>query len=63
MEGFYMLNLLFKLLLVIGSFLGGYVIGQDIVVGYNQYKCNKILDDMLKNTDLRYNTMFKVEDK
>ena len=58
-----MLNLLFKLLLVIGSFLGGYVIGYNIVVRYNQYKCNKILNDMLKNTDLRYNTMFKVEDK
>ena len=52
-----------KLLLVIGSFLGGYVIGYNIVVRYNQYKCNKILNNMLKNTDLRYNTMFKVEDK
>ena len=58
-----MLNLLFKLLLVIGSFLGGYVIGYNIVVRYNQYKYNKILNDMLKRTDLRYNTMFKVEDK
>ena len=58
-----MLNLLFKLLLVIGSFLGGYVIGYNIVVRYNQYKYNKILNNMLKNTDLRYNTMFKVEDK
>ena len=58
-----MLNLLFKLLLVIGSFLGGYVIGYSIVVRYNQYKYNKILNNMLKNTDLRYNTMFKVEDK
>ena len=52
-----------KLLLVIGSFLGGYVIGYNIVVRYNQYKCNKILNMMLKRTDLRYNTMFKVEDK
>lgn len=58
-----MLSLLFKLLLVIGSFLGGYVIGYNIVVRHNQYKCNKILNDMLKRTDLRYNTMFKVEDK
>ena len=58
-----MSSLLFKLLLVIGSFLGGYVIGYNIVVRYNQYKCNKILNNMLKNTDLRYNTMFKVEDK
>ena len=58
-----MLNLLFKLLLVIGSFLGGYVIGYNIVVRYNQYKRNKILNNMLKRTDLRYNTMFKVEDK
>ena len=57
-----MLSLLFRLLLVIGSFLGGYVIGYNIVVRYNQYKCNKILNNMLKNTDLRYNTMFKVED-
>ena len=58
-----MLNLLLKLLLVIGSFLGGYVIGYNIIVRCNQYKCNKILNNMLKNTDLRYNTMFKVEDK
>ena len=58
-----MLNLLFKLLLVIGSFLVGYVIVYIIVVRYNQYKCNKILNNMLKRTDLRYNTMFKVEDK
>ena len=58
-----MLNLLFKLLLVIGSFLGGYVIGYNIIVRFYQYKCNKILNNMLKNTDLRYNTMFKVEDK
>lgn len=58
-----MLNLLLKLLLVIGSFLGGYVIGYNIIVRFNQYKCNKILNNMLKNTDLRYNTMFKVEDK
>lgn len=58
-----MLDLLLKLLLVIGSFLGGYVIGYNIIVKYNQYKCNKILNNMLKNTDLRYNTMFKVEDK
>ena len=58
-----MLNLVFKLLLVIGSFLGGYVIGYNIIVRYNQHKCNKILNDMLKRTDLRYNTMFKVEDK
>lgn len=58
-----MLNVLFKSLLVIGSFLGGYVIGYNIVVRYNQYKCNKILNNMLKNTDIRYNTMFKVEDK
>ena len=58
-----MLNLLLKLLLVIGSFLGGYVIGYNIIVRYNQYKCNKILNNMLKNTNLRYNTMFKVEDK
>ena len=57
-----MLTALFRLLLVIGSFLGGYVIGYSIVVRYNQYKCNKILNDMLKRTDLRYNTMFKVED-
>ena len=57
-----MLNLLLKLLLVIGSFLGGYVIGYNIIVRFNQYKCNKILNNMLKNTDLRYNTMFKVED-
>ena len=54
-----MLNLLFKLLLVIGSFLGGYVIGYNIIV---RYKCNKILNDMLKRTDLRYNTMFEVKD-
>lgn len=58
-----MSSLLFKLLLVIGSFLGGYVIGYNIVDRYNQYKCNKILNNMLKRTDLRYNTMFKVEDK
>ena len=58
-----MLNLLFKLLLVIGSFLRGYVIGYNILVRYNQYKSTKILNNMLKNTDLRYNTMFKVEDK
>ena len=58
-----MLNLLLKLLLVIGSFLGGYVIGYNIVARYNQYKYNKILNNMLKRTDLRYNTMFKVEDK
>ena len=58
-----MLNLLFKLLLVIGSFLGGYVIGYNIIRKYNQYKYNKILNMMLKRTDLRYNTMFKVEDK
>lgn len=58
-----MLDLLLKLLLVIGSFLGGYVIGYSIIVKYNQYKCNKILNMMLKRTDLRYNTMFKVEDK
>ena len=58
-----MLTVLFRLLLVIGSFLGGYVIGYNIVVRYNQYKCNKILNNMLKNTDIRYNTMFKVEDK
>lgn len=58
-----MLNLLLKLLLVIGSFLGGYVIGYNIIVRFYQYKCNKILNNMLKNTDLRYNTMFKVEDK
>ena len=57
-----MLNLLLKLLLVIGSFLGGYVIGYNIIVRFYQYKCNKILNNMLKNTDLRYNTMFKVED-
>lgn len=57
-----MLSLLFKLLLVIGSFLGGYVIGYNIVVRYNQYKCNKILNNMLKRTDLRYNTMFEVKD-
>lgn len=55
-----MLNVLFKSLLVIGSFLGGYVIGYNVIV---KYKCNKILNDMLKRTDLRYNTMFKVEDK
>lgn len=58
-----MLNLLFKLLLVIGSFLGGYVIGYNIIRKYNQYKYNKVLNMMLKRTDLRYNTMFKVEDK
>ena len=58
-----MLNLLLKLLLVIGSFLGGYVIGYNIIVKYNQYKCYIILNNMLKNTNLRYNTMFKVEDK
>lgn len=58
-----MLNVLFKSLLVIGSFLGGYVIGYNIIRKYNQYKCNKILNNMLKRTDLRYNTMFKVEDK
>ena len=58
-----MLSLLFKLLLVIGSFLGGYVIGYNIIRKYNQYTYNKILNNMLKNTDLRYNTMFKVEDK
>lgn len=57
-----MLTVLFRLLLVIGSFLGGYVIGYNIVVRYNQYKCNKILNDMLKRTDLRYNTMFEVKD-
>lgn len=57
-----MLILLFRVLLVIGSFLGGYVIGYNIVVRYNQYKCNKILNDMLKRTDLRYNTMFEVKD-
>ena len=58
-----MLTVLFRLLLVIGSFLGGYVIGYNIIVRYNQYKCNKILNDMLKRTDLRYNTMFEVKDK
>ena len=57
-----MLNVLFKSLLVIGSFLGGYVIGYNVIVKYNQYKCNKILNDMLKRTDLRYNTMFEVKD-
>ena len=57
-----MLNLLFRVLLVIGSFLGGYVIGYNLVVRCNQYKCNKILNDMLKRTDLRYNTMFEVKD-
>lgn len=57
-----MLTVLFRLLLVIGSFLGGYVIGYNIVVRYNQYKCNKILNNMLKRTDLRYNTMFEVKD-
>ena len=57
-----MLTVLFRLLLVIGSFLGGYVIGYNIIVTYNQYKCNKILNDMLKRTDLRYNTMFEVKD-
>lgn len=57
-----MLTVLFRLLLVIGSFLGGYVIGYNIIVRYNQYKCNKILNDMLKRTDLRYNTMFEVKD-
>lgn len=57
-----MLTVLFRLLLVIVSFLGGYVIGYNIIVRYNQYKCNKILNDMLKRTDLRYNTMFEVKD-
>ena len=58
-----MSSLLFKLLLVIGSFLGGYVIGYSIIRKYNQYKYNKVLNAMLKRTDLRYNTIFKVEDK
>ena len=58
-----MSSLLFKLLLVIVSFLGGYVIGYNIIRKYNQYKYNKVLNAMLKRTDLRYNTMFKVEDK
>ena len=58
-----MLTVLFRLLLVIGSFLGGYVIGYNIIRKYNQYKYNKVLNAMLKRTDLRYNTMFKVEDK
>lgn len=54
-----MLNLSFRVLLVIGSFLGGYVIGYNIIVRYNQYKCNKILNDMLKRIDQRYDTLYK----
>lgn len=54
-----MLNLLFRVLLVIGSFLGGYVIGYNIIRKYNQYKCNKILNEMSKIIDLCYDTLIE----
>lgn len=49
-----MLSLLWKLLLVIGSFLGGYVIGFNIILRYNQYKYTKTLNLLIKEAEEYY---------
>mgnify|MGYP003506724471 FL=1 len=49
-----MFELLWKILLVIGSFLGGYVIGFNIILRYNQYKYIKTFNLLLKDAEEYY---------
>lgn len=40
-----MMNLLLGTITFVGTFIGGYVIGYNVIVRYNEYKCDKLFKD------------------